>query len=676
MGTPHLYQRGVTTNYRDMTRNDETQTTDEATSSTNDTSDESTGTSERTLTRRDSLKLGGTALATTVAGVGATGSAAAAENVITLDAGESRTIDVRDQPNNTFENTLVDASADGAEFQIQATAPNWTIRNVGIKGPLPSSVSHVIRAQVSDPDGVGTIDNVYVEDVVNNFMFCHAYHEGHLDIKNSTFIDNTRDEEDTLYGSPPGNPDADWPKQTGRGGTIRVEGCYCERIAGYGWRMGSDGSEVVNCTLVDMERVALANLYGRTVYFRDVDVVNADIGLRLGDHVNGDVSGLTKAPRTVLDDVRMDANDDVQFNDHNGNSPDLVGSVSGNPDPTPPAGAPMSAEEAANGSSDGGGGGGVSGPNDRIVFSGSGTQNYSFATTGDVNATDTIESGDSVNPSSGGGIVGADAIDEWYFNGDVTDLSMDLDDGRITVTVDRAAGEITFQAGSGVDYTYYDATVTGDVAGVSGIDGGDSASSSSISGGVADGGTETYSYTGELLSIDLASGGATVDVTRRHVLTIEDVSDGATSSYDLTVTGTLEKSDAMGATIDDNDTISGSSASGQVTNGKDSYRFSGELTDFTVSNAVNTYVDGQEVFTDSLGGNVADVTGTADAQTYSFSVVEGAGAYDGIAGVDTISGRDISGKVWSGSTDSYDYRNGVLKTGFDDGGTNVTYERP
>ncbi len=112
--------------------------------------------------------------------------------------------------------------------------------------------------RVTNPDGVGTIDNVYVEDVKYNFMFCHAYHEGHIDITNSTFINNLRDEEDTLYGSPPGNPDANWGKDTGRGGTIRVEGCYTERIGGYGWRLGSDSSKVVNCTLVDMERVGLA----------------------------------------------------------------------------------------------------------------------------------------------------------------------------------------------------------------------------------------------------------------------------------------------------------------------------------------------------------------------------------------------------------------------------------
>ncbi len=162
-------------------------------------------------------------------------------------------------------------------------------------------------------------------------------------------------------------------------------------------------------------------------------------------------------------------------------------------------------------------------------------------------------------------------------------------------------------------------------------------------------------------------------MTRKHVLTIEDVSDGSTASYDFSVTGTLIKSDAMGATIDDNDTISGGSASGQVTNGTDSYEFSGEIASFSTDNSVTTHIDGEEVFTDSLGHDVIDLTGTGDGQTYSFSVVEGAGAYNGIAGDDTVSGRDVSGKVWNDSTDSYDYRNGVLKSGFDSGGTNVTY---
>jgi hypothetical protein len=67
------------------------------------------------------------------------------------------------------------------------------------------------------------------------------------------------------------------------------------------------------------------------------------------------------------------------------------------------------------------------------------------------------------------------------------------------------------------------------------------------------------------------------------------------------------------------------------------------------------------------------MNGTADGQEYQFSVVGGAGMYDGTSGSDTISDRTISGKVWSGSTDSYDYRNGVFVSGFDDGGTDPTY---
>jgi hypothetical protein len=300
----------------------------------------------RSRTRREVLKLTGAAGVSAVA-FSAVGQAAPNYETITLNAGEEKTVSLGS--NDTFEDKLVDASADGASFRIEATDSGWTIRNVGIMGPIPSSVSHAIAMRVDAGDGVGTVDNVYAEDVTNNFMFCGAHHNGHIDIKNSSYIYNLRDREDTLYGSPPGNPNADWSKTTGEGGTIRVENCYTEQIGGYGWRMGSDGSEVVNSTLKN-QNVALANLYGRTVTFRDVDVVNADIGLRLGDHVNGDVNGLTKAPRTVVENVRIDADTTVQRNDHNGNEPELVGSISGNPDPTPPSSAPMSAEEAASGS--------------------------------------------------------------------------------------------------------------------------------------------------------------------------------------------------------------------------------------------------------------------------------------------------------------------------------------
>jgi len=263
---------------------------------------------------------------------------------IILAQDESKTVDVED--GETYTNKLIDASADGAEFQINASGSGWTIRNIGVKGPLPSSVSQVIRIQVNDPDGTGTIDHVYLEGAYKNFMFAHAHHEGHIDIKNSTFIDNLRDVEDILYGSPPGNPDANWGKQTGRGGTIHIDGCYGEKIGGYGWRLGSDGSKLENSVLVD-QNVAVANLWSRDVEIRNVDIVNADIGLRLGSHIHGEK--LSEPTRTVVDNVDISAETPVQRNEHQGQPPELVGSIGNNPDRTPPSSAPMSAEEAASG---------------------------------------------------------------------------------------------------------------------------------------------------------------------------------------------------------------------------------------------------------------------------------------------------------------------------------------
>jgi hypothetical protein len=391
-----------------------------------------TGNTTRRLDRRNYLKLVGTAA---VAGVGVSSTAAAASyETITLNAGEQQTITLA--TNETFTDTLVDASADGAAFRIRASGSGWTIRNVGIRGPIPSSVSHLIAMRVDPSDGVGTIDNVYVEDVTNNFMFCNAHHNGHINISNSTFIYNLRDREDTLYGSPPGNPNADWPKTTGEGGTIRVENCYTEQIGGYGWRMGSGGSEVVNCTLKN-GNVALANLYGRTVTFRDVDVINADLGLRLGDHVNGNVDGLTTSPRTVVDNVRIDANTTVQRNAHNGNEPELVGSIAGNPDPTPPASAPMSAKDAASGSDDGNDGGG--GDDDlphRITMDGKGPNetNYSFNVSGQLEPAPPADPNDTIDGNSVGSVVYDGQTDAYYFSGDIGYFNYSA--GDILVTVD------------------------------------------------------------------------------------------------------------------------------------------------------------------------------------------------------------------------------------------------
>ncbi len=79
-----------------------------------------------------------------------------------------------------------------------------------------------------------------------------------------------------------------------------------------------------------------------------------------------------------------------------------------------------------------------------------------------------------------------------------------------------------------------------------------------------------------------------------RTLTIEGP--GSTTNYEFTVEGKLDKSTAFGGTIHGHDEISGSTASGHVGGGRDSYTFSGEITSWSGDyDALTLYLNGEEL---------------------------------------------------------------------------------
>ena len=83
--------------------------------------------------RRSFLKAT-TAAVTMAAGVGMAGAATAASEyeTITVGAGERRTFDVGS--GETFENKLIDITADNADVRVVAQGTDWTLRNIGVRG--------------------------------------------------------------------------------------------------------------------------------------------------------------------------------------------------------------------------------------------------------------------------------------------------------------------------------------------------------------------------------------------------------------------------------------------------------------------------------------------------------------------------------------------------------------
>jgi hypothetical protein len=91
--------------------------------------------------------------------------AAASYETITVSSGEHTEISVDD--GETFANTLIDITAEGASATIHATGSDWTIRNVGVYGKQSSTGDEddIELCEVTVPEsGSATIQNCYFGD--------------------------------------------------------------------------------------------------------------------------------------------------------------------------------------------------------------------------------------------------------------------------------------------------------------------------------------------------------------------------------------------------------------------------------------------------------------------------------------------------------------------------------
>ena len=159
----------------------------------------------------------------------------------------------------------------------------------------------------------------------------------------------------------------------------------------------------------------------------------------------------------------------------------------------------------------------------------------------------------------------------------------------------------------------------------------------------------------QLSSLGIAGGVlATPAAAQSLSRTLTIASNGGRFSYTVSVSGELEKSSANGASIDPNDTISGSTATGQGGGGGvDSYEFSGEIESFAFEGDATVTVDGGEIDPDTYPDNVISVKGTGPLTRYSFAVSgELMGTDESLSSEDEVTGSTASGAVGTG-VDSY-----------------------
>ena len=671
------------------------------------------------LDRRMYLKLTGAAAASLVT-AGASGTAAAAEyEVIEVPAGANEDIAVRS--GETFENKLIDVSAHDAELEINARGDGWTIRNVGFLGPTTNSLERRSRgSKVLNLAGDGLVENVYLGDGVDpdpdgsernmsrdGGIYLHGDdHTGHIEVRRSNvslWADNG------CYCSGPGaqrGPDD--------GGTVQFTDCYMENNNVSGIRLGTNGSGARNCTIVIDDESAMPGVprkpepqipvkHGRGFWIREgtsaegVLIEDCDVSCTLDD--THEAVKINDGSACTIRNSRFEGEIDVNGRLRREN-------LSGDPDLSPPDGVPMSPEEAASGNSNGGGGSDDGGDDDgggsdlpnrlRIQATGSLT-NYEFTVSGDLEAGPEFDTDgtDVISGSTGRGRVNTTGSDDFYFGGEITRFERD---GELEVYVDGERvdpdsflpRELRVSNREYDEPATYEFSISEDLAATDSVNttDGDEINGRSADGRV-NGGADTYRFAGEIDSfaydgsLDLYVDGEQADPngfgSSEPARSLSIVSEGPRVEYEFAVSGALEKTTARNGSINGNDEIDGSSASGLVYGGTDSYAFDGELTDLVVDDpaGVTVFLDGEEIEPDSPGlDRTVSIVGTGPRVEYDFTVsgeLEKSTARGGsINSGDEVSGSSASGYVLGG-TDSYGFDGEISDFAIDDADAATVY---
>ena len=187
--------------------------------------------------------------------------------------------------------------------------------------------------------------------------------------------------------------------------------------------------------------------------------------------------------------------------------------------------------------------------------------------------------------------------------------------------------------------------------------------------GAVDGGTDAYTFTGDLYSFDFdRSGEINVTLDGRpahvgnrpdHVLLIEGF--GTTTSYSFSTSSSSSyprRSDAYGASVNSSDYTGLGSAHGAVKNGKDAYTFNGSLRsfDFDRSGEVNVTIDGRAAYVGNRPDHTLIIIGNGTYSRYEFSVT---GSLRGVEGIDnqqdSVNEKSASGAVSGRGRDIYVY---------------------
>jgi hypothetical protein len=302
-------------------------------------------------------------------------------------------------------------------------------------------------------------------------------------------------------------------------------------------------------------------------------------------------------------------------------------------------------------------------PKNTVTIDGNGGSSYEFAVDGDLKKSTTMggtkQSSDTISGSSASGSVkwGRDSYSftgdirrfkasdspTVYLNGSEIDTERYPDNG---LTIESNGGRFSYHFAA-------EGALTKTTAMGATIDDNDTVSKGTAFGQGGNGGLDSYAFSGDLVAIAI-DGDATAYLNRRkvdptdyldHVLAIDG--NGSWTNYRFAASGTVDEHRGINPT----ESISGSSASGAVGGGYDSYAFSGDLVSLALDGDARALLDGRWVDSEEYPDHFLEIRGTGSRAEYVLSTSERITAVD-VNGHDTIRANEAEGHV-VGATDSY-----------------------
>jgi hypothetical protein len=281
----------------------------------------------------------------------------------------------------------------------------------------------------------------------------------------------------------------------------------------------------------------------------------------------------------------------------------------------------------------------------------------------------TADPNDSVSGQRATGQVGGGGRDSYVFASEITRLVLNgganlYYGGKSIDPAEYLPNTVTIESQSSAEYeiTTSDGIVKSEAIGAA--DPNDGITGRTATGQVGEGGRDSYAYPGKITNLS-ADGDATIyrngteigskELGKADVLTIE----GAPGAdYELTVTDSLEKSTMYDATADSNDSVEGTSTTGQVGGGgRDSYAITGSISRLLLRGGAILYYNGEPIDPAEYLPNTVTVESQSNAE-YAITTSDGIVKSKMIGSADptdSIDGTAATGRVGEGGRDSYAY---------------------